>query len=99
MGGRIMFFVAFAQPLQASQFVLAGGLRGAGDTRSTAIIITLTTMLLRPLLAILLVSQGMGIYGAWAALICDQILRSLLVYLRYHSGRWKLIKLKSEQTA
>ena len=96
IGTNIMMFVAFVQPFQASQFILAGGLRGAGDTRSTAIIITCTTMILRPTLTILLIQVGFGIYGAWIALACDQLLRSLLVYMRYKSGRWKLIKLKSE---
>lgn len=96
MGTQIMLVVAFVQPFQASQFILAGGLRGAGDTKATAVIITLTTMILRPGLAIILVREGFGIYGAWVALALDQLLRSLLVYLRYRSGKWKLIKLKSE---
>ena len=99
MGARIMLFVAFVQPLQASQFILAGGLRGAGDTKATAAIITVTTMILRPVLAIILVHEGLGIYGAWVALAADQVLRSLLVALRYKSGKWKAIRLKSEQNA
>jgi Na+-driven multidrug efflux pump len=37
-----MFFVAFLQPFQSSQFIIAGGLRGAGDTKATAIITTIT---------------------------------------------------------
>lgn len=96
MGARIMFFVAFIQPFQASQFVLAGGLRGAGDTKATAMVIAITTMVMRPIIAIVLVKAGLGIYGAWIALAADQLLRSLLIYLRYRSGKWKLIKLKSD---
>ena len=34
IGGKILFFVAFMQPFQASQFITAGALRGAGDTLS-----------------------------------------------------------------
>lgn len=37
-----MFFVAFLQTFQSSQFIIAGGLRGAGDTKATAIITTIT---------------------------------------------------------
>ncbi|MDO4459500.1 MAG: MATE family efflux transporter [Clostridia bacterium] len=96
MGGNIMLFVAFVQPFQASQFILAGGLRGAGDTKTTALIIMLTSMILRPVLALILVKAGMGIFGAWIALVADQLLRSLLVFMRYKSGKWKLIKLKSD---
>lgn len=96
IGSKIMLFVAFLQPFQTSQFILSGGLRGAGDTRTTAIITFLTILLLRPSLAILLVNAGLGLYGAWIAFVCDQLTRSFLVLTRYNSGKWKVIKLKSE---
>lgn len=97
MGGRIMLFVAFLQPFQSSQFIIAGGLRGAGDTKVTAMITFITVLLVRPGVAILLVHLGLGLYGAWLALACDQILRSALVLNRYNSGKWKLLKLKHQQ--
>lgn len=97
IGGQIMLFVAFLQPFQSSQFIIAGGLRGAGDTRATAIFTFITVLLVRPFVAILLVKLGLGLYGAWAAMALDQIIRSGLVLYRYNSGKWKLIKLKSEQ--
>lgn len=97
IGGRIMLFVAFLQPFQSSQFIIAGGLRGAGDTRATAIVTFITVLLVRPIVAITLVNLGLGLYGAWAAMATDQLIRSGLVLFRYNSGKWKLIKLKSEQ--
>lgn len=97
IGGLIMFFVAFLQPFQSAQFIIAGALRGAGDTRATAIFTFITVLLIRPTVAIILVKLGLGLYGAWAGLAADQILRSTLVLNRYNSGKWKLIKLKSEQ--
>ena len=97
IGGRIMLFVAFLQPFQSSQFIITGGLRGAGDTKTTAIITFITVLLVRPIIAIVAVNLGFGLYGAWFAMACDQILRSALVLGRYHSGKWKLIKLKSEK--
>ena len=97
IGGRIMFFVAFLQPFQSAQFIIAGALRGAGDTRATAIFTFITVLLIRPTVAIILVQLGLGLYGAWAGLAVDQIVRSALVLNRYNSGKWKLIKLKSER--
>jgi Na+-driven multidrug efflux pump len=97
IGGQIMLFVAFLQPFQSSQFIIAGGLRGAGDTKATAIFTFITVLLVRPIVAITLVKLGLGLYGAWAAMATDQILRSTLVLARYNSGKWKLIKLKSEE--
>ncbi|MBQ5598416.1 MAG: hypothetical protein IIU67_00050, partial [Lachnospiraceae bacterium] len=44
-----------------------------------------------------IVASGLGVYGAWVALACDQILRTALVFARYQSGKWKTIKLKTEK--
>ena len=82
----------FTQP-QSSQFILASSLRGAGDTRATAIIIFITVLIIRPFLAIYLINVwNMGLEGAWFAFIVDQTVRSALVLLRYNSGKWKSIK-------
>ncbi len=90
LGGKIMMFVAFVQPFQSSQLILAGALRGAGDTKVTAVITFVTVLLVRPGLAIFCINVlGMGLEGAWVALVVDQLLRSLLVLLRYNSGGWK----------
>ncbi len=82
--------IALVQPFQSSQLILAGALRGAGDTKVTAAITFITVLLVRPALAIFAINVlGMGLEGAWYALVTDQILRSLLVLLRYNSGAWK----------
>ncbi len=38
-----------------------------------------------------------GLEGAWIALVCDQLLRTILVFFRYKSGKWKSAKLKPIQ--
>ncbi len=92
-GAKILMFVALIQPFQSSQFILTGVLRGAGDTKATAVIIFLTALLVRPGLAILTIRQlEWGLAGAWIALVADQLMRSLLVLIRYNSGKWKGIK-------
>lgn len=96
MGAKILLIMALLQPLQTSQFIIAGGLRGAGDTRSTAVITFLTVLLVRPVLAALLIHIAKwGLYGAWIGMASDQLLRSMLVLLRYHGGKWKRIQIKS----
>ncbi len=92
-GAGILKLVALIQPFQSSQFILAGALRGAGDTRATAVVTFLTVLLLRPGLAMFTIhSLNWGIEGAWIALAADQIVRSVLIVLRYRSGKWKSIK-------
>ncbi|NMA60945.1 MAG: MATE family efflux transporter, partial [Firmicutes bacterium] len=86
---------ALIQPFQSSQFILAGALRGAGDTRATAVITFLTVLLVRPGLALLTINRfGWGLDGAWIALVADQLLRSFLVLVRYNSGKWKTSRVK-----
>lgn len=92
-GAKIMVVVAILQPIQCSQFIVAGALRGAGDTKFTALISLCTVMILRPVLGYVFITLlHFGVIGAWVAIFCDQCLRSILVMLRYNSGKWKNIK-------
>ena len=92
-GAKIMIVVAVLQPIQCSQFVLAGCLRGAGDTKATAVITFITVLFLRPMLGYLFINVlQVGVIGAWIAIFCDQSVRSLLVMFRYNSGKWKNVR-------
>ena len=93
LGGGIMMMMAFILPFQSSQFILAGALRGAGDTKSTAIIIFISVLIVRPFIAIFTIQfMELGLWGAWVAIVVDQLLRSGLVLFRFNSGRWKSVK-------
>ena len=89
----ILWIVALIQPFQSAQFIVAGALRGAGDTKFAAKLTFFTVMLLRPGLAILAVNVfGLGLPGAWLAISADQGLRAIVIMGRYYSGRWKQLK-------
>ncbi|MDR0858178.1 MAG: MATE family efflux transporter [Oscillospiraceae bacterium] len=93
-GVTLMYMVAVIQPIQCSQFCVGGVLRGAGDTRVTALIILFTTVGLRTTFAWLMVDVlHWGLIGAWGAMIIDQAIRTLLFFARYNQGKWKTIKL------
>jgi len=88
-GGGVMLLIAVSQPLQSMQFIVSGGLRGAGDTRYTAFVIMITTLGVRSVLAVLLVTiLGWGLWGAWIALMMDQCIRTVLMVHRYNTGKW-----------
>jgi putative MATE family efflux protein len=92
MGSKILLLLAASQPFQADQFITAGGLRGAGDTRYTAFVIAITVLGVRSGLGVLAIKVfDWGLWGAWIALIADQLLRTGLMGLRYKSGKWKTI--------
>ena len=98
VGAQIMKMMALIQPLQSSQFILAGALRGAGDTKATAMIIFVTVLLVRPAVAIFAINAlDWGLYGAWVAMIADQLLRTAFVFARFNSGKWKVSGMKIKQ--
>lgn len=92
MGTAVLRIVAVAQPFMASNRVLAGGLRGAGDTRWTMLITGFSAWLFRVVVTYLLVSVfNLGLNGAWYAMVGDLILRAALFRWRFGTGKWKEI--------
>lgn len=98
LGGSILIMVGCVQPFQSSQFITSGALRGAGDTKFTAKVMFVTVLLVRSGLAVLFVKVfNLGLWGAWYALMADQLLRTLLVVLHYRSGKWRFMKLRGQK--
>lgn len=87
--------IALVQPFQSSQFILAGGLRGAGDTFWPLVGTFFGVLLVRVGLANLFVNiLGYGLAGAWMAVFGDQLVRWMFVYARFKTGHWKYTKLR-----
>lgn len=92
-GMQILWIVAILQPLQCSQLILNGALRGAGDTRSTAMVMFIGVLLIRPVLSYALVNWlELGLIGAWLAMAADQVFRSIFSFVRFQMGKWKYIR-------
>jgi len=97
MGRNILMFIAFMQPIQNQQFITNGGLRGAGDTKYSAMVIFITVIIVRSGLGILFINTlDMGLWGAWLAIACDQICRTLLIITHYNKGKWRFIRFQKE---
>ena len=94
IGGRLLLTVAFVQPFQSSQFVTAGALRGAGDTKFTATVIFVSTLIVRSAIGYLFVIVfNWGLIGAWFAIVVDQLLKTSMIFYRYQQGKWRFLKL------
>ena len=77
----------------AWHFVLAGALRGAGDTRYVLLAQALPIWLVRiPLASRLGLTFGFGLTGVWAAMMLDMTGRTVLMMLRFRNGAWKWLK-------
>ncbi len=87
--------IALVQPFQSSQFILAGGLRGAGDTVFPLFSTFIGVLGIRVVLSYILVTiMGYGLVGAWMAVFADQLVRWVLVYFRFQSGKWKYVTIR-----
>ena len=86
---RIMAVIQIPQMIA---WTLAGLLRGAGDTKSGFIITAATNWCIRALFAVLLVRVFHQNLVAYCYVIDVEIMvRLLLMFLRYKSGKWKTI--------
>jgi putative MATE family efflux protein len=92
LGSTVLRIIAVAQPFMAINHVLAGGLRGAGDTKWVMYITGASAWAARVCLTYLfVVIMQMGLPGAWYAMATDLILRSMLFMWRFKAGHWKKI--------
>lgn len=93
MASSVLRLIAVSQPFLAAAMVLAGALRGAGDTRWVLIITTIGVWCVRLVLAyVLCIVLGWGLIGAWIGMSVDLALRAVLVWLRYRTGHWKTLR-------
>lgn len=93
MGAQILIIVALTSPIQTSQVVITGCLRGAGDTKFVATTSFLSIGLVRPGATWLFCYPlGLGVLGAWFAFGTDQTLRLIINFTRFLKGEWTKIR-------
>ena len=93
-GANIMLMISVILLFQIQQVLFGGTLRGAGDTRFMAIISLLTIGTMRPVMTFLLMRfTSLGLYGAWIAVLSDQIVRAIFACIRFYRGKWTKIEL------
>ena len=86
---RCLKLVAFVQPMQVISWTLAGGLRGAGDTKWPFYSTAFSNWLIRALGSTLCLRVfGLGLYEAVACMCLEQCCRALVMFLRFRSGKW-----------
>lgn len=93
--GKVLKLMAFIQPFQCAQLILSGGLRGAGDTIWTLVSTFVGILLVRVILGYYFVMiLGLGLTGAWIAILIDQFIRWVLITLRFRTNKWKYITIR-----
>ena len=104
--GKLLKIVALSCPPLAVLMVLSGALRGSGDTAWPLAITLIGLMGVRipgacllawdqvplPLVDAALPGFGLGVAGAWWAMVTDVTLRSILIAARFAQGGWKRVQ-------
>lgn len=89
-GSRLLRIFAIAFPFMGLHASLGGALRGAGDVRYVLGVLTFTAWFVRiPVALVLVFAVGLGAPGAWVGATAENITRALLIWRRFHQGRWK----------
>jgi Na+-driven multidrug efflux pump len=93
-GVPVLRLIAFGMPPLASTIIFTNALRGAGDTRVPVLFTWLGFFGVRIPLTYLLTWHGfgLGLRGAWLAMIVDITTRGAFLLWRFHGGRWKGIR-------
>ena len=76
----------------AAQFIFGGALRGAGDTKAVMYLSLSSIVAVRLTgVAVVALTLHRGLAAIWCVLSADQLVRGLLIYGRFRSGRWRAI--------
>lgn len=75
-----------------SLMIIAGSLRGAGDTRTPMIVTLAGTLLFRvPITYLFAITLNEGLKGVWLATVVDWSMRALIMFFLYMRGAWKTV--------
>jgi Na+-driven multidrug efflux pump len=98
--------VSLGMPWFAMMAVLSGALRGAGDTRWPLVVTFVGLLCIRipgaawlahehlelAWIGVTLAGWGLGVKGAWFAMVADALVRGTLIGGRFLSGRWQQVR-------
>ena len=74
-------------------FSLPATLRAAGDAKVTMIISSASMWIFRIVFSYILGRyMGLGVFGVWVAMVIDWCFRAVFMMVRYHGGKWKLMR-------
>ena len=92
MGSTLLKILAVIQIPQMITMVFSGSLRGAGDSKSSFIIVLISMWGVRVLGSIICVRVlHLGLFAVCVCTCVDNVVRCCLFYLRYRQGKWKTV--------
>lgn len=92
LAAQCLRLMGFIQPPQLMAWVYGGALRGAGDTKSVFYIGAVTNWGIRTLFSVLAIRVfHLDLFSTYVVMTVEILVRLVLLYFRYRSGKWKTI--------
>ncbi|MDD3218136.1 MAG: MATE family efflux transporter [Lachnospiraceae bacterium] len=92
LGTTVLRIEAFAEPLYGASIVVAGALRGAGDTLVPSILNLVSMWGVRISLSCILAPR-FGLVGVWIAMCAELCVRGVLFLIRLFREKWLLTEI------
>ncbi len=99
LGTSIFLIMLVLEPAKAFNIILTSCLRGTGDVRFPVFIGVISVWSVSVVLSYFLgIRCGLGLIGIYAAFTADEVIRSVIMLLRWRSRRWERMTLIDKRT-
>ncbi|BCE00358.1 MATE family efflux transporter [Marinicellulosiphila megalodicopiae] len=99
LGFTLFLLSVITEPGRATNIVVGGALRSAGDARFNSFsAIALTWVIGAPLAYILAITLNMGIYGIFIAALFDETIRAFIAVWRWSTKKWMTYTVDAQES-
>jgi putative MATE family efflux protein len=88
-GARYLLILGVSQVFMVVEVAVVGGFAGAGDTLPPTVVTVPLTLARIPLAWLLAYTLSIGVEGVWWSISGTTVLKGILVWLWWRTGRWK----------
>ena len=90
LGRKIMFICIFLEIGRTANLVIINSMRAAGDVKFPTYLGMISMWGISVLFGYFLgVTMGYGLIGIWIAMALDEIVRGIVVFIRWKRGTWR----------
>ncbi len=102
LGSQVMLVAVFLELGRCSNLVIINSMKAAGDVKFPTVLGIISMWGVSVLLSFILgIVFKWGLVGVWIAMACDEILRGIVVFIRWNKGTWRgksVIKAQGSQS-
>lgn len=97
LGSTVMFIAIFLEFGRTTNIIIINSMKAAGDVKFPTVLAIFSMWGVSALFAYILgIVCGMGLAGVWIAMAADEILRGIVVFIRWLKGTWRGKRVISE---